>query len=399
MFARVKINPTAPANRIDQIDILRGVALFGILMVNVFGYHASFYHFGEFYQALENPFQKSVFTWMVNLGSDKFIFMFSTLFGFGLWMLEKKFAQQQANFKSFFIRRMLWLCVFGIVHIVFFWAGDILLIYGILGLVLFSIRKLKTKTLLGLSVLFYFFTAFYLVIRIYVPGLPDPMSTLTNLTMDQIVEVYSTGNFIEILNFRVNEYIVFRNINMLYYMPKVLALFILGYMAGKQGILRKVNENLIRSLLLTFVFMFMGFVLILRLESILHFFTKPDSNAVMPVYIGIYELGNLFMGLGYILIVLLVSKSGYGNKILRILKYAGRMPLTNYLVQSLIFTTIFYGYGFGLFGTVNPSQFLIWALIVFVIQLIISKWWLKRFRFGPLEWLWRRLSYANSFRK
>jgi uncharacterized protein len=391
----VRVKPINPANRLDQIDILRGVALFGILMVNVFGYHASFYHFGEFYRGLEDPFQKSVFNWMVNLGSDKFIFMFSTLFGFGMWMLGEKFSRQEARFKAFFLRRMLWLCGFGLLHILLFWAGDILLIYGILGLVLFSIRKLRLRVLFSLSVFFYFFTAFYLVIRIYLPGLPDPMSTLTNLTMDEIKEVYSTGSFIETMKWRINEYIVFRNINLLYYMPKVLALFILGYLAGKTGMLGKININLTQSLMLILLFLIMGLVFIFRLENILYFFTTPDSDAVMPVYIAIYEIGNLFMGLGYILMVLVVAKTKWGNTMLGILKYAGRMPLTNYLLQSLIFTTIFYGYGFGYFGKIDPSEFLIWALIVFVIQIIISKLWLMRFRFGPLEFLWRRLSYGK----
>lgn len=398
-MTQVKINPTAPANRIHQIDILRGVALFGILMVNVFGYHASFYHFSEFYRGMESQFQKSVFTWMVNLGSDKFIFMFSVLFGFGLWMLEKKFAQQQANFKSFFIRRMLWLCAFGMLHIIFFWAGDILLIYGVLGIALFFIRKLKVTTLLGLSAFFYFFTAFYLVLRIYLPGLPDPMSTLTNLTMDQIVEIYSTGDFFEILWLRLNEYAVFRNTNVLYYMPKVLALFILGYVAGKNGVLNKINNNINHTLIWAVLCLIIGLIFVVRLENILYFFAKPESKAVMPVYIGIYEFGNLCMGMGYILVVLIAAKTDTGSKILGTLKYAGRMPLTNYLLQSLVFTTIFYGYGFGYFGRVNPSDFVIWVLIVFVIQVIISKAWLKRNRFGPLELLWRNLSYGSRMDK
>ncbi len=399
MPGQVKIKPTRPASRIHQIDILRGVALFGILIVNVFGYHASFYHFGEFYQGLEDPLQRTIFTWMVNLGSDKFIFMFSMLFGFGLWMLENKFAHQQSKFKAFFIRRMLWLCGFGMLHILLLWAGDILLIYGILGLVLFFIRKLKPKALITLSIFFYFFTAFYLTVRIYLPGLPDPMSTLTSLSMDEIMEIYSTGSIFEITRCRINEFVVFRNINLLYYMPKVLALFIFGYVAGKQRVLEIINKSRIRSMLLTLVFLTTGLVFILRLENILYFFTKPVTNAVMPVYIGIYELGNLFMGLGYLLTILVIANSRVGENMLGILKYAGRMPLTNYLLQSLIFTTIFYGYGFGLFGSIAPSNFLIWALIVFVIQVIISKVWLKRFRFGPLELLWRKLSYGSRFGK
>lgn len=393
------IRPNKPAERIEQIDILRGVALLGILLVNVFGYHASFYHFGDFYRGLESAFQRSVYDWVVNLGSDKFILMFSILFGYGFWMLEKKFKDNHGDFRAFYLRRMIWLCVFGLLHVVFLWAGDILLIYGILGIVLLMLRKLKTRTLMILSVAFYFFTTFYLVLRIFVPALPDPMATLTNMPMQEIKDIYANGGFFKIMEYRINEYIVFRNINLLYYMPKVLGLFIFGYIAGRQKFLDRIYQKYTESWVFTIASVIIGLVLLLRLGQILNFLTPPDSKAVMPVYIGLYEVGNIFLGLGYILIVLLLAKTTAGLKVLGSLKYVGRMALTNYLLQSLIFTTIFYGYGFGYFGNTNPSSFLVWALIAFVGQIIISKLWLMRYRFGPMEFIWRKLSYGNWPRK
>lgn len=111
------------------------------------------------------------------------------------------------------------------------------------------------------------------------------------------------------------------------------------------------------------------------------------------VYMGAYELMNLFMALSYILLILLLAS--YKFNILKPFAYVGRMSLTNYIMQSLIFSIIFYGWGFGKFGMQEPTIFVWYAVGVFVFQLIFSYIWLKKRKHGPLEWLWRKLSYQN----
>jgi len=386
--------PVLPEQRIEQIDILRGFALFGILLVNIFGYHASFYHFSDFYQALADPFQKTLYQAMVNFGSDKFIFSFSILFGYGFWMMYNKFQHRGDAFAGFYTHRMLWLCVIGMLHILMFWAGDILFIYGILGLLLLALRKLNSGSLIGIALFFYFFTAWYLLLRNYFPALPDPMSTLTNIPMDKVVDVYANGNFIQIFLFRFNEYLIFRNINLLYYAPKVFSLFILGYLAGRANILNVINRSTKTSLLTTVVLLLFGLVIILRLENILHFFSNPDDAVFLSAYIFIYEIGNCVLGLGYLMLILVIAQTKIGLIILSPFKYAGRMALSNYLLQSIVFTTVFYGYGFGLFGGIQPSEFLLWAALFFAIQIIFSSVWLSKFKFGPMEFAWRRMTYG-----
>ncbi len=392
-------SPVKPAQRIDQIDILRGFALLGILLVNVFGFHASFYHFGEFYQGLENPLQLAIYKGMVSLGSDKFIFLFSILFGYGFWMLSEKFAKHEKDFAAFYTRRMLSLCLIGILHITLLWAGDILFLYGILGLFLLVLRKMNTRFLFVIALLSYFFTAWFLLFKNLVPFLPDPLSTTSNILMDEVVKIYSGGGYFDILLFRLNEYITFRNINLFYYAPKIFSLFIFGYVCGRQDLLNTINNQQPKFRFITFVFLLAGLFISLNIEFILLFLSNPDSKVFAAAYIAIYEFGNGLLGFGYLLLILIISQTKTGYKILSPFKYAGRMALTNYLMQSVIFTTLFYGYGFGFFGNTNPSTFVVWALLVFIFQLVLSKMWLSKFRYGPMEFVWRRMTYGNWLQK
>ena len=395
----INLLPVKPAERIEQIDILRGFALLGILMVNVFGYHASFYHFSAFYGGLENAVDATFYKWMMALAADKFIFLFSFLFGYAFWMLQGKFPGDDKGFSHFYVRRMLSLGLIGLLHIIFLWAGDILFMYSLLGLVLLLIRKFKNTTLLSLALISYFFTAGLLALRVWFPYLPDPVTTLTNLSMKDVTEVYANGNFFDIMLMRINEYIIFRNINLLYYVPKIFSLFILGFLSGRMYFMNEIKQRLGFFTSITVVFLIAGLLLTFKLETILMLFSHPDSAFYMSIYIFIYESGNFFLGFGYLLLILLWSHKMWGLKILDPLKYAGRMALTNYLMQSLIFTTIFYAYGFGLFAQVRPWQFLLWGLLVFIIQVIISKIWLTWFRFGPLEYIWRRMTYGRRLQK
>jgi len=118
--------PTDPEDRILQIDILRGFALFGVLLVNVFGYNSSFFDFSGFYKTFNDPLNTQVFNLVIGYGADKFIFLFSFLFGIGFSIMHLKYQSDEKHFFSLYLRRMLALMLFGAVHIVFFWAGDIL---------------------------------------------------------------------------------------------------------------------------------------------------------------------------------------------------------------------------------------------------------------------------------
>lgn len=150
-------SPTNPRNRIQQLDILRGFSLLGVLTVNIFGYNSSLFDFSGFYNAFTEEVQQNVFSIIVNYGADKFIGLFSLLFGIGFSMLYLKYSSNETDFVKIYSKRLLVLFGFGVLHIVFFWAGDILLSYSILGFVLLLMRKWSYNILLPLSIFIYFF--------------------------------------------------------------------------------------------------------------------------------------------------------------------------------------------------------------------------------------------------
>jgi len=132
--------PTKPEERITRIDILQGFALFGVLLVNVFGYNASFFDFGGFYKTFETPPDSTLFDLVIGFAADKFIFIFSFLFGVSFSIMYSKYHRDERTFFRFYLRRLTILMLFGMIHIVFFWAGDILLSYGLLGILLLLSR-------------------------------------------------------------------------------------------------------------------------------------------------------------------------------------------------------------------------------------------------------------------
>ena len=152
-----------PNDRIEQIDILRGFALFGVLLVNALGYNSSFFDFGGFYSTFTDPLNSSVYSIITNYGADKFIGLFSFLFGVSFSIMYQKNRNSETQFSIFYLRRLLILMIFGIIHIVFFWAGDILFTYSLVGIILLLSRKLPSKLLLYISAFMYFFPIIYIL--------------------------------------------------------------------------------------------------------------------------------------------------------------------------------------------------------------------------------------------
>jgi len=228
------------------------------------------------------------------------------------------------------------------------------------------------------------------------PFLPDALSSITDITMPKVIDIYSSGSYLEILSLRLNEYFAFRNINLIYYAPKILSLFFLGYLFYKHKFIKSINSSKSKYFVVFVVLFLIGIVLNLFTNNIVNGLANPETNPFhTAIYMGVFEITNIFLGFGYILLILILSQVSIFMNILNPLKYIGRMALTNYLMQSVIFTRIMYSYGLGKFGSYQPWQLVILAVVIFVIQIILSKIWLQYFSFGPLEWIWRKLTYLE----
>jgi len=389
------VEPVRPQNRAASLDILRGIALLGIALVNVLGFNASFFDFGGFYSALPDVFQKAVFQLIISLFADKFIFIFSFLFGYGIYMQYRRFSLQQLNFVPFFSRRMGVLLMFGVLHVGLLWAGDILILYAIAGMVVLAIRKWSPVLLLTTGLFFYFFISFWLVLSVYIP-LPDGLSSACPTCLREALEVYATGHYFEILQLRATEYQAFLPVNLIYYFPKVIGVIIFGFLASRYSLHTQIQLNKKRWVLVTLLVAGVSAIVFTKYESVIALTISDKSSFLPAASMFGYELMNLFVASAYILVVLMLCAYRYLLKMLHWFSYAGRMSLTNYLGQSLIFAFFFYGWGLGFFGWEKPLQLISVALFVFILQVIFSYLWLKEFQQGPLEMLWRRLSYRGE---
>ena len=386
------IQPTSLKNRIHSIDILRGVAILGIGLVNILGFNASFFDFGGYYHSLKDPEELSFYTSFIALSADKFIFIFSFLFGYGAYLQYAKFKENDAVFIPFFKRRMFYLALFGIAHILLLWAGDILLMYAVAGIFLLLFRKSKNRMLIMLGIFFYFFIGIWLLLSAWIP-LPNALSSTCNECLKDALAIYPTGNYFECLKLRLIEYLTFRNINLLYYLPKVVGIFFFGYIAAKWKLHDAITRNFKKWFLILSILSIVAIIVFVYYEQTVFLIMPEESIFLGVVFMTGYELMNLLLASAYILFILILSSNKWTQILMMPFSYVGRMSLTNYIFQSLVFSLIFYGWGLGKFGMSNPRTFIWYAVILFIFQMIASYFWLRYRKQGPLEALWRKLTY------
>ncbi len=386
-----KVVPVQSASRISSIDILRGFALFGILIVNILGFNASFFAFGDYYQSLPDEIQRNFYNVFISLTADKFIFLFSFLFGYGIFMQIEKFKLTSAAFSSFFSRRMLALFLFGVAHVLFLWAGDVLILYAIAGFVVLILHRLSSGLIGFLALVFYFFIGFWMAAGVHF-SLPDALSSTCPHCMDQALDTYRNGNYIQCLQLRMHEYFAFRYINMLYYLPKIIGIILIGFLCSRYHLHKRIADNRKTwSVILLFIAVAAAFAYFFH-ETIVNF----EQPYAMAVYMSTYEFMNLLMASAYLLFILIIASYAGVARLLKPMAYMGRMSLTNYLMQSLVMAFIFYGWGLRLFGQTNVTFILQLALFIFIGQLILNVLWFRYFNQGPFEKLWRRLSYGRK---
>jgi len=387
-----RISSIKDKERIQSLDILRGFALLGIALVNVFGFNASFFDFGGYYNNLQDPVQQKFYNIFIGLAADKFISIYSFLFGYGFYLQFAKYQSSGQKFNDYYKRRLFYLFLFGVFHVFFLWAGDILIMYAIAGSIMFLLRKWPAKYLLLIGVVFYFFISIWLVLSIWLP-LPNGLSSTCKACLNDALLVYPNENYFECLKLRLSEYYAFRNINLVYYLTKIIGIFLFGFLASKYKLHSKIKHQKMKWVIIFLIFSFLGTILYFNYESWVTKMLPADSIYLNAIYMSAYELMNLFLSISYILLILILASLRF--ILLKPLAYAGRMSLTNYITQSILFSIIFYGWGFGKFGMKEPTIFIWYTAGIFIFQIIFSYSWLKVNKQGPLEWLWRKLSYKT----
>lgn len=382
------IPPIPETRRITTLDAVRGFALLGIVLVNALGFNASFFNFGGFYAQLPDPAQQNFYNIFIGLSADKFIFLFSFLFGYGIYMQYRKWQFNESAFPLFFSKRMLFLAIAGMLHILLLWAGDILLLYAIAGFIVIALRRLPNGLILGLGFFFYFFISFFLAAKVSLV-LPDPMSSTCPGCLEKARDVYASGNYFDILALRLQEYFAFRNINLFYYLPKIIGISLIGFAASSENLHQSIATRRYLWTLIWIAVAAIAALLYFRYEDIVNF----GNSYANAIYMGAYETMNFFVASGYLLLIMLLAGGKAGSRFFRPLGNIGKMSLTTYLFQSLLLAFIFQGWGLGFFGTTRVTTVLLTALAIYIMQIILAQLWLKKHKQDPLEKLWRKFSY------
>jgi len=420
----ILVAPVEKAERISAVDTLRGFALLGILVMNIaaFGLPEQAYMFPV---AAGGSSGRNFATWFIvfSMWEGKMRGMFSLMFGASVYLLVDRLSRKGAAVEAADIhyRRMLWLLLFGILHAYLIWYGDILFCYALCGLLLYPLRKLSPKTLLisaGALVLLNssFSTIGYFHVRHLraeyqkVEADEKAGKKLTKEQQDIKKEWTSTaerafppgdelqksydahrGNYLKLLKYRAG--LVFRFHGKPIYFPPFyfdfLAMMVAGMALIKMNVLSGGRSRSFYGWMAL-----LGFGIGFPSHGITAWLVAREGFSVTSTH-GVwmfYELGR-FATFGYCAVLLLLVKAGRWRALTSRLAAVGQMAFSNYILTSLICTTIFEGYGFGLFGRLQRWQLYLVVPAVWLVQLIVSPIWLRHFRFGPLEWGWRSLTY------
>lgn len=407
MIDHRSLEPSVPAplkitERIDTLDLLRGVAVLGILIMNIqsFSMPESAYFNPTSYGDLTGI---NMTVWMAShlLVDLKFMAIFSMLFGAGIVLLCQRLEQSGIDPARIYYRRILLLFGFGILHAYLFWSGDILVWYSESALIAFFFRRVRLGWLIFWALLLLVVgTGINVVSQLSMPYWPEDVLRDSEAWwnpskefVNNILETYRSGWSIQLVDRSISSLFAHTAIYAAYGFWRILGMMLAGMVLMKWGIL---SGDLSRKFYVSIILsgFAVGFPVIIygSWQNFSHHWSMYYSLCVGSLF---NYWGSLPIALAYISLVVLWSKSQLWNRLQNILKSVGRMAFSGYIIQTLICTTLFYGHGFGLYGKIPRWGQLLVVMGVWIVVVAFAEFWMKRFRYGPIEWLWRSLTYGT----
>jgi uncharacterized protein len=410
-MATARAEPLVAEERISAVDVLRGVAVLGILLINIedFGLpHADKSAVGTEWIGVYFPaeFHRHLALWTVlrALFEGKMRAIFSMLFGAGVVLLSSRLERRGEGSRAgdIYYRRTLWLLMFGILHAYLLWEGDILYSYAISGLLLFPLRKISARALIVVGAV------------VLAMALPRAAAIATHrqhvrqrdaqAEWQEVMEAYAPdaqtmrddrdaylGGYGRLFSRRA-QLVMYAESSDYYVWAffDTFGMMLLGMGLLKLGVLTGARSRRFYGALVA-----IGFAVGLPISAATNY--QQYLHRFDPVAVAwltaAYDPGRLAVALAYIGLVMLIVRVGALRKLTTSLADVGRMALTNYLSASIVCTTLFNGYGLGWFGSLRRYQLYVVVLAVWCAQLSFSRLWLRSFRFGPAEWAWRSLTY------
>ena len=388
-------SPTAPSERIVSLDVLRGFALLGILLINIWVFAMPF-------AVLQNPTAYGDLTganylaWLVShiFAQEKFITLFTMLFGTGIILFTRSKPDRKAL--TLHYRRMAILLAIGLAHAYLLWYGDILVQYALCGLFVVAARDWDTTTLARYGLLFVAVPTILSVVQ----GLSlPPTATIPGwepsaAAIASEVETYRSG-WLAQLDHRASTALLLQTSGFIAgTFWRITGLMLWGMALFKSGILSNQRSTAFYRRLLVAAG---GAGLALVLTGVWYNTTVVDWAGRESVYFGAQfnYWGSALLAVAYIAAVMLYCRWRTDGPVITALSAVGRTALSNYLLQTVLATSIFYGHGLGLFGTLNRVELLGVVTGIWTVQIVLSIIWVRYFKFGPVEWLWRIGTYGR----
>ncbi|MEN3002475.1 MAG: DUF418 domain-containing protein [Armatimonadota bacterium] len=396
------------AARLKAVDALRGVALLGILLVNLIHFKSPV-QFGIGFSGQIHSLDGWALRLISWLFEGKFYPIFSFLFGLGFALQIRRLEERGAPFVSIYVRRLVVLALIGVLHAVLLWSGDILLPYALLGFVLLLFRRCQPRTLLlwiGMLWLFQFLCCSGLTGCITLSArIPEAARGFQQGEQAMVQEfaqereyarrAYGEGNYFEAARYRLHEWGMLLLIY-LFTSPNLLIMFLLGLYFGRLRIFESVADYRRGLTGVALVGLLIGLPLNWFYAQQVLMLAREVKMDTMFLALWLMMVFGPLLSLGYLAAFVLLWERFEGiQRLLQPVAQAGRLALTNYLMQSLVCTLVFYGYGLGYYGKVGLATGVGFALLLYLAQVLFSAFWLSRYQYGPAEWLWRSLTYGR----
>ena len=392
--------PVTSSERVGELDVLRGFALLGVLIANFvwwsFGENTALPAQSEAFA--QDPGNLAVIAFTDVFVSDKANTLFAFLFGVGFWVQMQRLEERGAAFASIYTRRLFVLLVFGLINLFLIWPWDILNLYAITGFLLFALRGMSARAMLGVGL------TLALLGKPLVQWVTDQLGwaePAEKLAFGEVAiatrqDAYVNGSYFEWVEATASlvwfDWIA--NGLIVAWILYALGRFLVGAYVARRGWLQRASELLpqIRKIFLV------AFPLGVAME-VLRVLVGEAEVIDAPAWVAqsMHVIGVPILDLGYVTGMILLFHSSRFGMLARVFGPVGRMALTNYLVQGVFIGLVLYGFhgGLALAGVIEPKVVLGLCFAFFALQTLFSHWWLGRYRFGPMEWLWRTLTYGE----
>ncbi|MEB8060432.1 DUF418 domain-containing protein [Staphylococcus xylosus] len=373
--------------RLYEIDALRGLSLLGIILMNILVF--SFPYEESVLSDVVHGFDATLLHGITLLIIGSFYPIFTFLFGYGLSIMYDNCQMKGINYYPIILRRLIFLMIMGVLHGFFVFSGDILFGYAYTGLIAVLFIKSKAKRLIKAAIILFILKILLLVIPFVVFSLlndPYTQHNFSGVSLAKLIEIKQQGLYTEFLKINALENLynvldVVTGSAYLEFLPYIL----LGIAAQKLKLVKKIQLRKQSAIKWGIICLITGYIVKIP-------FALDFSNSA---YQNINIIGGPIVAAGYILIFIAMYQSAHLAKVLKVFTYPGKLSLSVYLTQSIVLSIVFLGIGGGLYNQLSLYQSYTIALLVYGLQLAGCYFYLKYFKMGPFEWIWRKVTYLK----